>query len=51
MDRVDVGEETTRAGNSRDRIEQKVDERKGGRERENGEQQAGWFEFDFREKG
>lgn len=48
-----MGEETTRAGNSRDRVERRVDERKGEREkeRENGEQQAGWLEFDFREKG
>lgn len=28
MDRVGVGEETTRAGNSRDRVEQRVNERK-----------------------
>lgn len=35
MDRVGVGEEqTTRAGNSRDRVEQRVDERKGDGERE-----------------
>lgn len=49
-----MGEETTRTGNLRDRVEQRVDERKGGkreRERVNGEQQAGWLEFDFREKG
>jgi len=49
VDRVGVGEEM-RAGNSRDRVEQRVDERKGERERET-EQQVGWFEFDFREKG
>lgn len=33
MDRVGVGEETTRTGNSRDRVEQRVDERKGEGER------------------
>jgi len=33
VDRVGVGEEM-RAGNSRDRVEQRVDERKGERERD-----------------